>query len=405
MQILYLNAFLTRYDFWTGERGRQLVDALRAGGVQVATFPERYEREESIGQSTSRRRGFLKTLAKKWFPRSLLWFAIDCYLFLQGIKRTTCWGWAIWRRRHELNPDVVLARTFEYDMTPWVVSRILNRPLILEIHSPFYIERQFRGRGNSYLFHYLERFLWRSADRLWVHTAELRKIIVANGIELERVAIIPFGVRDHKAPSLRHDVPARGTDVKVVFVGSFYQWHGISELLKAFAKAHARIDSLRLCIIGDGVTRREDERLARALGIDHLVEFTGWLPHEQVVKRLQQSDVGVAPYTKLEPFYMEPVKVLDYMTAGLAIVASAQGQICDLIQDGRSGVLVPPSDVDALANALIRLGEDRELRERLGKGAKAVAPTWERTATQVTAIGHDVLDAERKASQPVIAQL
>jgi glycosyltransferase involved in cell wall biosynthesis len=78
-------------------------------------------------------------------------------------------------------------------------------------------------------------------------------------------------------------------------------------------------------------------------------------------------DVAVAPYPASADFYFSPLKVYEYMAAGLPVVASAVGQLQELLQDGVNGTLVPPGNPAALAIALERLHGDEGLRRRLGQ--------------------------------------
>jgi glycosyltransferase involved in cell wall biosynthesis len=77
-------------------------------------------------------------------------------------------------------------------------------------------------------------------------------------------------------------------------------------------------------------------------------------------------DAGIAPYPATSRFYFSPLKVLEYMAAGLPVVASRLGQIAELVEDGRSGILCPAGDAAALAGALDALRRDPALRARLG---------------------------------------
>ena len=148
------------------------------------------------------------------------------------------------------------------------------------------------------------------------------------------------------------------------------------------------------------MTRSVSQKETRTLGIEHSVHFTGWLPRERMIEHLNQSDIAVAPYLKLEPFYFAPVKILDYMAAGLAIVASEQGQICEMLEHRRNGLLVSPGDVSALANALVQLAENPRLRQRLGEAARAKIThtyTWERTVQGVLSVCQEAVMSSRSS--------
>jgi glycosyltransferase involved in cell wall biosynthesis len=97
-------------------------------------------------------------------------------------------------------------------------------------------------------------------------------------------------------------------------------------------------------------------------------------------------DIGVAPYTAQDGFYFSPLKVAEYLAAGLPVVVSDQGDLREIVGD--AGVLVPPDDVAALAAALARLVRDPSLRRTLSTAARlrAVALDWLQVAGRVEAI-------------------
>jgi glycosyltransferase involved in cell wall biosynthesis len=102
---------------------------------------------------------------------------------------------------------------------------------------------------------------------------------------------------------------------------------------------------------------------------------------------LDAMDVGVAPFEAMEGFYFSPLKVAEYMAAGLPVVASRQGDLPIMVAD--AGILFEPGDASALAAALFSLASDPELRVRLGEAAKirAASMSW----TSVAARLQDVL--------------
>ena len=119
------------------------------------------------------------------------------------------------------------------------------------------------------------------------------------------------------------------------------------------------------------------------------VTVTGGLPHEQIPDVLRGIDVAVAPYPASEEFYFSPLKVLEYMAGGRAIVASRIGQLRQLIRDGETGLLVEPGSAPALAAAVRRLRADAGLRDRLARGARQEVErhhTWRARAAAILAL-------------------
>lgn len=377
-RLLYINAHLPRFDTAIGEHGRRLADALTAAGLSVTTFPA------AQGGRRTGRLLWLKRLVQDRSPRRVALALIDLYLLVQGLRRSLAWSWLIWRVHRHDPPDLIVARAFEYDWSPWLAARLLGRPLALEIHAPFYIERQLRGRGGSTLVRALEHFTWRRADRVWTVSAALADHLAAYGIPRKRIRAISLGtVADAPRPT---GAPDPGQPPEIVFMGSFFPWHGVEVLLRAFGEVSARRPEVRLRLIGDGVSRASCEALARSLGLERQVSFTGWLPYHEVARLLRGASIGVAPYLPVELFYFDPVKVLDYMAAGLAVVASDQGQIREMLDEGRCGVLVPPGDCAALSKVLLDLVDDPRHCRRLGAAAQdrvTAAYGWANTAAQL----------------------
>jgi glycosyltransferase involved in cell wall biosynthesis len=104
-------------------------------------------------------------------------------------------------------------------------------------------------------------------------------------------------------------------------------------------------------------------------------------------------DAAVAPYPRLSRFYFSPLKVYEYMAAGLPVVASRLGQLEGLIQDGINGLLCPAGDAVALAAALGELRVDLALRRRLGEAARASVlrhHTWEAVVNRILSLAQTV---------------
>ncbi len=387
MRILYINHNLSRFDSEAGVWARELVRELTAAGAEVDSFPKANGAAPAAGNPGGHRYAGLKALLRRRMPQAASLKLIEYHLQIRGLKRTLQMSWALWRKRKRFDCGVILARTYEYDWTPLIAARLYRRPLVLEVHTPFYLERQIRGSQPSNLLRRFERWQWRAADRIWVNSHELESII---GQDIEtpgRITCIPHGIRldEFKPAPRRQD----GETVTVVFVGSFYHWHGADRLIDAFAKAREQVPSLRLCLIGDGLTRPACEARARHLGVSGAVEFTGWITRERVAAYLAAADIGVAPYLKLKSFYFDPVKIIEYMAAGLAVIASRQGSIDRTIEDGENGLLVPPGDVAALTEAMTALAGDAALRERLGAaGRQKIArdQSWEAMAGRILSL-------------------
>jgi glycosyltransferase involved in cell wall biosynthesis len=189
--------------------------------------------------------------------------------------------------------------------------------------------------------------------------------------------------------------------VSVVFVGAFEPWHGILVLLPAFARLVAEKRNVRLVLIGSGTQKDEILRLIQDLGLRDYVELTGQLDIEQVAARLARAEIGVAPYCGWMEY--SGLKLFDYKSAGLAVVASGQDGQPATLNHGSTGWIVPPCDEAALAEAIIKLVDDEALRREIGRAARLEAEaqhTWRNTAQQLDQIFKNVM-ADRAGARSI----
>ena len=202
-----------------------------------------------------------------------------------------------------------------------------------------------------------------------------------------RVEIIPDGVNPDRFPLNRKPArPATPHVWSVGFVGSLKPWHGLGTLVDAFARLHQTHPDTRLVVVGDGPGRQRLAAQAADIGVSDAVVLTGSVPPDEVPGLLASIDAAVAPYPNLPTFYFSPLKIFEYMAAGLPVVASRIGQIPEVIRDGVHGLLCPPGDAAAVAAALCRLKEDPDLGARLGRAARAHVVqhyTWYQVASRI----------------------
>jgi glycosyltransferase involved in cell wall biosynthesis len=161
-------------------------------------------------------------------------------------------------------------------------------------------------------------------------------------------------------------IPRAGAGTGVVYAGRLDETKGVDVLLAAFGRLPAGAE---LDILGDGPQRAELEALVPREAAGR-IRFHGRVPKQEVLARVRQARVAVLPARWYEN---QPISVLEAFACGVPVVASAIGGLPEIVEPGRTGDLVPPNDVDALAGAVARLLADAALAVRLGVAARRLA--------------------------------
>lgn len=175
-----------------------------------------------------------------------------------------------------------------------------------------------------------------------------------------------------------------GATVTLVYLGGFYPWHGVAELLWAFGHVLKAGIQARLLLIGSGVGEPQARQLVAELCIDEKVHFTGQLSVEEYAPILAQADIGLSPYCGWKEF--SGLKLLDYKASGLATIASGQDGHPVTLRHGVTGLIVPPCDESELAEAIQTLCIDSQLRKQMGRQARLEAEkihSWSHTVQQL----------------------
>ena len=222
----------------------------------------------------------------------------------------------------------------------------------------------------------------------------------------EEVHVIPNGVDTNRfCVDTESDNHPSQRGFTVGFVGTLKPWHGVASLLDAFGTLSHEEPSSRLVIVGDGPERERLEQQAAELPAEAggNIHFTGAVQPNEIPALLKSMDVAVAPYLPQENFYFSPLKLFEYMAAGLPTVASKIGQIPQLITNGETGLLYPPGDIPALTQALLQLCQQPEICAQMGSAARDMAVsqfTWKAVVTRILDIAAGLRRRETVIARP-----
>jgi glycosyltransferase involved in cell wall biosynthesis len=250
-------------------------------------------------------------------------------------------------------------------------SRKLAPKLVYTIHDPTpwmcTYETSYERLIRRAVYLTIEYNVWRKADHLIAVSKALRDELIGRwGIQKEKVTVIPNAVdTDFFKPVLGNkgiEKYAISNDY-ILFVGQLRSRKGVKYLLQAFAEA--KVD-MQLVIVGGGPELSALQRAARFLNIEQKVVFTGPVPSDDLPNLYANASFFVLP-SVAEGL---PLVVLEAMASGLPVVASEVSGIPDAVISGYNGLLVPPKDIRALANAIKILNTDHRLRKELASNAR-----------------------------------
>ena len=309
-------------------------------------------------------------------------------------RRFRPWGdvkafFSIVQKLFEIRPDVTHTHTAKAGFLGRVAAILYNATRIqshrcLVVHTYHgNVFRGYFGQLASMFVRAIERALALGTDQIAVLSEQQRNEIVE---ELRiapatKVTVVPLGLDlepllrlDASLPTLRRelglpdDIPVMG------FVGRLVPIKDPTTLIRAFSLVKRRVPDAVLLLVGDGPMRGELETQTSALGIANAVKFLGW-----------RQDLP-AVYGALDIVLLSsinegtPVSVIEAMAAGRAVVATDVGGVRDVVESGQTGVLVPPKDPEALAEAVSQLATDAHSRSRMGQAGRQVVQTRFRVA-------------------------
>jgi glycosyltransferase involved in cell wall biosynthesis len=302
------------------------------------------------------------------------------------------WNLRYYGREHAIlareRPDVLVARDNHWSVSYLLAAHRLGIPVVVEVNSPAAEMRMYRGEHLHLplVADRLERWRVRNADALTAVSTPLKDTLVAAaGIAADKISVVSNGVDVERfTPQVTPDEQIarhfRGAAV-VGFVGSFQAFHKPEALGRMAVLLSQRRPDVGFAFVGGGAGMEVVRQITQPIGERTL--FLDRVPHARVPSIVRAIDIGVLPETA---YYCCPLKILEWMAAGIAVVAPGYAAIRELIEDGENGALFAPGDVAALVETVDDLLGRPERRRQLGaSAAKRVrgSLTWRHNAERV----------------------
>ncbi len=244
------------------------------------------------------------------------------------------------------------------------------------------------------LFARQERWGLRHADAVTVASRALETLTWGLGVPPGRAHYLPNGA----AAAARGDGDrvrrALGlTEARVILLETRFFEYDVARVVEALRLVRAEEPTARLLVVGEGLYAEDEARFYRLVddaGLGEAVVRAGWVAQDELPDYAAAGDLAIYPFDDtLINRCKCSVKLVGLLAAGVPLVAEAVGQNAVYIRDGHTGLLTPPGDATALADACLRLLRDSALAERLGQAAAremATTGSWETLATGLEAL-------------------
>lgn len=307
---------------------------------------------------------------------------------IAALARTTEATCAIWR------PDILHAHSPALDgLAALRVGRKLGIPVLYEIRAFWEDAAVGNGTGTQgsakyWLTRQMENRAVAGADAVAVICEGLRADLIARGFQPDKIMVSPNGVDMElfgtPVPADPERARALGLEGKTVigFIGSFYPYEGLDDLIDAMPMLLERNPDVRLLLVGGGPAEAALRAQAEASAAAHAICFVGRVPHHEVENYYSLIDILAYPRKAMRlTETVTPLKPLEAMAQGRLVAASDVGGNRELIEDGVTGTLFPADDPAAMAAALAALASDRHIwdeRRATARTFVAAERNWER---------------------------
>lgn len=304
----------------------------------------------------------------------------------------------VWSVRHkiiEINPDIVhsLASFVPYSTASALVR---NRyPTLLTAHGSEYIQSRFNVRiGITFIFKMLitlpnEKYVLSKVPNIVVCSPQMKELV--RNMTNSKIHVIPNGIDFEDIPNIQSHKSIEHPSI--LYVGGLTKIKGVDILLNAVPLIIKKIPNLHIYITGSGPEEDNLKKVVKRLNMEENVKFLGFIPEDEKYSYYKSVDVCVFP-SLYEPF---GIVLLEAMGSGKPVVASNVGGIPFVVIDGKTGLLFEPGNIDELAEKVIFLLQNGELRKKMGERGQERAKefTWDKIAERMVEVYKEILSKQR----------
>lgn len=257
-------------------------------------------------------------------------------------------------------PDIIHA-VFEDSLLGILLYLVKNTyPIVFTEHDPkFHFNEKILIKLNQSIASALLR---RSSKSIIVHGENLKNVLVTDGIPGKKIWVIPHGDYSYYE---QWNSGVNSEENTLLFFGLIRDYKGLDYLIKAVAIISPLIPDLRVIIAGDGDFSRYSKIIDEKNLRSHFEIHNRFIPDQEVSYFFERSSVVILPYVDASQSGIIPIA----FSFKKPVIVSRVGSIPEVVDDGRNGIIVPPGDSNALADAIVTLLTNPQLRKRMGENA------------------------------------
>ena len=259
------------------------------------------------------------------------------------------------------NPDVIHAPS-EFLWLSLILPFLTKYPFVITEHDPSLHEGTALNEKLMFIFGRL--YTRKRADAIIVHGENLKNYLVNKGVSINKIHVIPHGEFSFYTKWAHIGVKETKS---ILYFGSIRDYKGIQYLIEAGQKIISEIPSARITIAGEGDFSKYAALIASKENISAYEIDNRFIPDEEVAALFQKAAVVVLPYIDGSQTGVVPIAY----SFGKPVVVTNVGSIAEVVDEGKTGFVVPPRDSKALAQALIKLLSNDELRKKMGENAQS----------------------------------
>jgi len=286
-------------------------------------------------------------------------------------------------------PDFIYERYNLFNPAGVWAKKIFKVKLILEINAPLFEERsKYDGISLKRLAKWTQKYTWNNADKVLPVTHVLAKDIINYGVDEAKIEVIANGINKAEFIDAKHESPLKvdlSNKIVIGFVGFCREWHGLDKIVDMLTLPEN--ENLFFLIVGDGPVISDIKEQAKKLKVEDRIHITGLVNRSEMPKWLVPIDIALQPAVV---DYASPLKMLEYMATGKAIVAPAQDNIKELLVHEKNALLFTPSNEHEFVEFCQRFAADSELRNQLANNALLTIHdrnlTWDNNVERIISI-------------------